>query len=197
MSETRLSEGRVGAVLGAEGVEDLRIDGNGSEAVFGGGGGGGEGGMVDGGSGGATAPAERYGRLSRAAEASAVAMAEAASERAAMLERERDLAEAAAALEKEARVSAERELMTARTEADMLRASLVPSFSGGASGELPSTQLALAAIKHASELAAAKSEVAALRELLTTADQTIPTLQALLSQLDERRRQVGEPPSAC
>jgi len=28
------------------------------------------------------------------------------------------------------------------------------------------------------------------RELLTTADQTIPTLQALLSQLDERRRQV-------
>ncbi len=35
------------------------------------------------------------------------------------------------------------------------------------------------------------------RELLTTADQTIPTLQALLSQLDERRRQVGEPPSAC
>jgi hypothetical protein len=60
MSETRLSEGRVGAVLGAEGVEDLRIDGNGSEAVFGdggGGGGGGEGGMVGGGSGGATAPA--------------------------------------------------------------------------------------------------------------------------------------------
>jgi hypothetical protein len=48
----------------------------------------------------------------------------------------------------------------------------VPSFSGGASGELPSTQLALAAIKHASELAAAKSEVAALRELLTTADAT-------------------------
>ena len=35
------------------------------------------------------------------------------------------------------------------------------------------------------------------RELLTTADQTIPTLQALLSQLDERRRQVGEPLSTC
>jgi len=35
------------------------------------------------------------------------------------------------------------------------------------------------------------------RELLTTADQTIPTLQALLSQLDERRRQVGEPLTAC